>query len=1103
MRTILDQLYRCVEKHPERLLYAFLDRCGNTSESYTYAGFLQRTTDIAAHLKRVGNMEAGARVILLYPPGLEMICAFFACVRLGLIPVPAYAPTGRGFQAALAKLNFIANDCDACVVLTERSYFWSIKLNQVFKDSEALTLRRNLLSRMRWIVSDDIEKNVSTTLTGAHSEILFLQYTSGSTSDPKGVMVTHENLLNNCDAVVDHLPIGVSWLPQYHDMGLIGYYLFFALKGGTTYGFSPLDFIQRPVLWLETISRVGGTASSAPNFAYEYCLLRLQRSPDAFKNINLSSLRFLMTAAEPVRHETYQNFIAKFQPYGLDPNSFFSAYGLAEFTLAVSNYGRKVRSFYADRISQNKAIVAPVSAKGTQVRSLVSCGKPLGGTRIKIVDTKEEFKELPEGAVGEVWISGPSKCRGYWNRPELSQKIFQAKLHEDKEESATWLRSGDLGFLYNGELYICGRAKDLVIIRGLNYYPQDIETIVEQDPVIRKSCVAAFARDSDGREQLVVVAEIRSAKNLPDADLLNNRLHQNLGIGADLFVYIQAKTIPKTSSGKISRYQAREGWLAGTLNIIEEARPRAHASVDLQCDFSQTNKSSAAKKQQDVSIGKFDILFHKYGIIGVETGTLGDAGLDSLRIAEFIHDLKSELEALGYDDLSEAIDLRIVNKIVVSDFMEILRELAAATPMAKLRFKRKLLNLQSEHQDQEHHMMRSDTQLRFDPAALLAKTSPWKANKGGVLLTGGTGFFGPFLLRSLLEQLDGEIFVIVRAKSPADGMQRLGKALSTVGVFGGETNLDWTKRVRPICGDLGQLNLGLSHDDWRMLSSQVHTIYHNGALVNYLFDYATMRDTNVGGTHEIIRLALTGQEKVLNYISTTFVFGWSVKDTLFEADTNPNMDHLDFGYSQSKWVSEQVVLRAMNHGLQARIFRPALLSPSVAGEGYNFDISIRLLAFMLKHRIGTTAQNQVSFSPADLAADNIVAISSLPDSLGKTFHVTRDTYATMQDITTIMGRLIGHSFTNFTLKNFVPEVIERCQKNDLLFPLLNFLVRSINNITSMEFKRYDNRNFQRFRDQVPNGKEDPPLEDVVAGILRFMGCHGIAEGGHLMKTDSD
>ena len=1095
MRTILDPLYRCIEQHPERLLYAFLDRHGNTAESYTYAEFLRRTTDIAAHLQRTGRMELGARVLLLYPPGLEMICAFFACVRLGLIPVPAHPPTGRGFQAALAKLNFIAKDCSASAVLTERSYFWSMKLSQARNQAATFSSRGNPLTRMQWIVSNDAEKNVSTTVPEAHSDILFLQYTSGSTSNPKGVMVTHENLLENCAAVVDHQPVGVSWLPQYHDMGLIGYYLFFALKGGTTYGFSPLDFIQRPTLWLETISRVGCTATSAPNFAYEYCLLRTEKlPPGTFENLDLSSLRFLMTAAEPVRAQVYRDFIARFEPYGLDPNSFFSAYGLAEFTLAVSNYGRTVRAFDAERLTENEAVAVPTPAGDTQTRSLVSCGEPLGNTELKIVDIKGDFKELPDGAIGEIWIKGPSKCRGYWNRPELSRATFEAKLQGDSEESPTWLRSGDLGFLHDGELYICGRTKDLIIVRGLNYYPQDIEMIVEQDPAIRKSCVAAFAWDHEGREQLVVVAELRNDRRVPDSDLLNSKLHQALGIGADLFVYIRAKTIPKTSSGKISRYQARERWLAGKLELIGEARQGEPGSA----------VETFGSKVGAAPVGPFGALFHRYGLTGEETGTMGDVGLDSLRIAEFAYDLKAELEVRGNDELSGVVDLRLLIKIAVSELFELLEDVAAAAPRAKLRFKRTVLKLQREHQDLEARMMRADTRLRFEPAELLAGASPQEASRGAMLLTGGTGFFGPFLLKSLLEQCEGELFVLVRAKDPDAGMERLREALATVGVPPGTNALDWERRVRPVCGDLAQANLGLSRTDWLLLSRQVHAIYHNGALVNYLFDYEAMREANVGGTHEIIRLALTDRAKVLNHISTTFVFGWSVKETLFETDTNPDMDHLDFGYSQSKWVSEQVVLRAMRHGLQARIFRPALLSPSIAGEGYNFDISIRLLAFMLKHRIGTTAKNQVSFFPADLAADNIVAISSLPGSLGTTCHVTRDTYATMLDITTILAQLTGQDFENFTLDDFVPEVIERCRKDDLLFPLLNFLVRSVGNITAMEFKRYDNSNFQRFRDQAPQGREDPSLEDVVAGILGFMRGQGIVEDGHrLVSQGSD
>ena len=1095
MRTIIDPLYRCIEQHPERLLYEFLDRHGDTAESYTYAEFLQRTTDIAAHIQGAARLDPCARVLLLYPPGLEMICAFFACVRLGFIPVPAYPPTGRGFQAALAKLNFIARDCSASAVLTERSYFWSMKLNQARNQAGALSSRGGALARMQWIVSNDAEKNVSTTIPEAHSDILFLQYTSGSTSNPKGVMVTHENLLENCDAVVDHQPVGVSWLPQYHDMGLIGYYLFFALKGGTTYGFSPLDFIQRPALWLETISRVGATATSAPNFAYEYCLLRTEKlPPETFENLDLSSLRFLMTAAEPVRAQVYRDFIARFEPYGLDPDSFFSAYGLAEFTLAVSNYGRTVQAFDAERLTQNEAVAVSSPAGDTQTRSLVSCGKPLGSTEVKIVDIKDDFKELPEGAVGEIWINGPSKCRGYWDRPELSRETFEAKLQGAGKDSAAWLRSGDLGFLRDGELYICGRTKDLIIVRGLNYYPQDIEMIVEQDPAIRKGCVAAFARDHKGREQVVVVAELRNDRRLPDADLLNSKLQQALGIGADLFVYIRAKTIPKTSSGKISRRQARERWLARKLELVGEVRQGEPGSA----------AGAPGSKAEAAPVGRFGALFHRYGLRGEESGTLGDVGLDSLRIAEFAQDLEAELEARGNGDLSGSVDLRLLIKISVSELFELLEDVAAAAPRAKLRFKRTILKLQREHQDQEARMMRADTRLRFEPSELLEQASQPEASRGAILLTGGTGFFGPFLLKSLLEQCESEVFVLVRAKDIDAGMRRLREALATVGIPPGAKALDWERRVRPVCGDLAEANLGLSRADWLSLSRQVQAIYHNGAMVNYLFDYEAMREVNVGGTHEIIRLALTGRAKVLNHISTTFVFGWSVKETLFETDTNPDMDHLDFGYSQSKWVSEQVVLRAMRHGLQARIFRPALLSPSIAGEGYNFDISIRLLAFMLKHRIGTTAGNQVSFSPADLAADNIVAISSFPGSLGATCHVTRDTYATMLDITAILARLTGQEFENFTLDDFVPEVIERCRKDDLLFPLLNFLVRSVGNITAMEFKRYDNSNFQRFRDQALQGREDPPLEDVVAGILGFMRGQGIVEDGHrLVRQGSD
>src|SRR6185436_15756550 len=361
--SILTPFYEWTERKPDTLLFAFLDGEGRTTESYSYAQFLQRTTEIASHIQRTFPMSPGERVLLAYPPGVEMICAFFACVRLGLIPVPVYPPTSHGFQAACDKTEFIARDCQAVAVLTARSYYWSMKLNQARNRAATLSFKRDYLSTLKWIISTDADTGARADFVEGHSDVLFLQYTSGSTSEPKGVMVSHDNILANCESVVDHLPVGVSWLPQYHDMGLIGYYIFFALKGGTTYGFSPVDFIQRPALWLETISRYRGTASSAPNFAYEYCLRPDKLPEEALEHLDLSSLRFLMTAAEPVRANVCRDFIRRFEPHGL-----------AEYTLAVSNYGRTIAGFDRAALCRNRVQAANGNA-AADTTMLVSCGR--------------------------------------------------------------------------------------------------------------------------------------------------------------------------------------------------------------------------------------------------------------------------------------------------------------------------------------------------------------------------------------------------------------------------------------------------------------------------------------------------------------------------------------------------------------------------------------------------------------------------------------------------------------------------------------------------------------------------------------------------------
>src|SRR5450631_114987 len=384
---VLEELDRLGEEHPPKLLYSYLDLNGNQIEGYTYESCLHRTKVIAAHLRKEHRFAAQDRLLLAYPPGLEMICAFFGCVRAGLIPVPVYPPSSRGFQSALYKMVHIARDCQAAGVLTSKDYHASLKTNLTRSGVAASGVDVDYISGLPWIVTESFVDTITDEIFVDPSKILFLQYTSGSTMEPKGVIVTHENILNTCPLVIDHpAPVVVSWLPQYHDMGLIGCYLYPALTGGTTYGFAPNDFIQRPTLWFDAIKTYGASASAAPNFAYDYCLRAGRLSKESLESCDLSSLRLLMVAAEPVKPDTYTRFLQAFQPYGLRSESFFVAYGLAENTLAVSLGGRNIISVNKSAIALGKARMTTETSEIGGATQIVSCGTPLPGLGVKIVD---------------------------------------------------------------------------------------------------------------------------------------------------------------------------------------------------------------------------------------------------------------------------------------------------------------------------------------------------------------------------------------------------------------------------------------------------------------------------------------------------------------------------------------------------------------------------------------------------------------------------------------------------------------------------------------------------------------------------------------------
>lgn len=1075
MASILDQLDRLGEEHPHKLLYSYLDLNGNPLECYSYASFIHRTRAIADHLLNHGRFSAGDRLLLAYPPGLEMICAFFGCVRAGLIPVPVYPPSSRGFQSSLYKMVHIAKDCQAAGILTSKDYHASLKTNLTRSGVSASGVDVDYISGLPWIVTEEFVDPISGGRAVEPSKILFLQYTSGSTMEPKGVMVSHENILDTCPLVIDHPnPVVVSWLPQYHDMGLIGCYLYPALSGGTTYGFASMDFIQRPILWFDTITTYKATATAAPNFAYDFCLRAGRLSKESLKGCDLSSLRVLMCAAEPVKADTFTRFLEAFQPYGLKTESFYAAFGLAENTLAVSLGGRNIISVNKRALALGKARTATEVSEIDASTKVVSCGTPLPNMDVKIVEPDQHVALTPNH-VGEIWIRGIGKCQGYWNNPQLTLKQFRARLVDDSPYDDGYLRTGDMGFMHEGELFVCGRIKDMIILRGQNYYPQDIESVVEKaSGMVRHNCVAAFQIHEDSEPALAIVAEVKNPKALPDARKIAQAVRNYLNVEVALISFIAPRAIPRTSSGKIMRHKTKQMWLDGQFTVLS--------------DFSREKDAGALESEADAQT-PFGELKARYNLTGKETYNLVEAGLDSLDLVVFMHELKELLKDKGAEMLARQVDIGVIQRVSVADLFMLAEQLESAPAEALVHLRQSLAAFREEQRTAEKTMMSNDRKLVFE--AQVPAPVPVIPVMNHVLLTGGTGFIGPFLIKSLLEQCEAKIYVLVRSSDEVQGTQRLKAAMESMGPCPADLMAMFEARVIPICGDLGHANLGLSPEVWDFLATQIDTVFHNGATVNYLFNYDRMRDANVMGTNEVLRLSFEGRPKEFNYVSTTFVFGWAVKSVLYETDFNEDLELLDFGYSQSKWVAEQVVADARSKGLSTRIFRPALVSPSITGGGNNFDIAVRLVAFMVNHGIGVDALNQVSFVPADIVANNIVAISSTAGTENKTYHIVRDDYANMLDITSLITKSTGRQFDVFSVDDFVPELIRRCRKEDLLFPLLDFLVGSVDNITSMEFKRYDNSEYQMARDASAWGIPDPTLEETVNGILKFMHRKGI------------
>lgn len=1063
LTTLNDYVRAWSERKPDQVLYRFVDIEGREVARYTYQGFAARTRELGAFLFREAGLRPGERVLLVYPPGLEMLAAFFACARIGVIPVPVSPPTPMSFEAGLAKLSFIARDCQARAVLSTREIEQGYRLLLEHRHGVAPWADAAPPPELPWFATDDTQGFGGGPVADTPGPVLFLQYTSGSTSDPKGVIVSHTNVIRNGIATLPAAPVAVSWLPQHHDMGFIGYYLFVLLQGGTTHGMSPADFIRRPSAWLRLISQVRGTHTAGPNFACEYCLREDKLPEPELSGIDLSSLDTVLVAAEPVRAKTFTRFLQRFAPYGLRPEALVTAYGLAEHTLCVSSRGRQILALNKQALESDTVRVEKALPENNNQASLVSSGKPLVGTSLFIVDP-ESGQALDEGRIGEIWLDGASKGGGYWQRPELTAAMFQARIAGDEEH--TYLRTGDLGFLYEGEVFVCGRLKDLIIVRGVNCYPQDIEAVVESaSPRVRSGCVAAFSVERAEEEVLVVVAEVRDESALPDAKVLARAIRAHCHVDPHTLLFVPPRSIPKTTSGKISRARTRQLWLESRLPVLA----------------SHTHLAQPGPGTTAGPVERFRHLLERYDLSGEEDCTFADVGIDSLTLADLRAHLQTLLAEHGVAELAEVVTTRLLQRLTVADFFRLVRQFGDGSGQPLQALRQRLEETHLAYDTHEAARMRADAAL---PLPALPGEAP--GPQSDLLLTGATGFLGPFLLSSLLRETSSTLHALVRAADADHGLDRIVASLRRAHLWTPALEAEVRARVRVVCGDLAQPQLGLSARAWQELSERAQAIVHNGALVNYVRSYDALRPANVDGTRELLRLALTARPKPFHLISSTFIYGWSVKPVVWESAGNEEMDGLDFGYSQSKWVAEQLALAAQRRGLDVRIYRPSLVSPTRAGFGNQEDIIVRLLAFMIQHGLAIRARNQVSLLPADLVAEHIVAMLRLPATAGTVFNITTDGYYDIADITGLLSERHGYAFTYHDIPSFVEQMNRRCTRRDPLYPLVDFLTRSAGKITAMQDKRYDNTQYRRARALANPRLREPALADTVHDLVRFL-----------------
>ncbi|MGD2113572.1 MAG: amino acid adenylation domain-containing protein, partial [Acidobacteriota bacterium] len=642
--SLVDLLRRRAGRRGRDPLYRFIRDGAGDEGSLSFRGLDRQARRLAVAL--AAGARPGERALLLFNPGLELVVAFFGCLTAGVVPLLAPPPRKNRNQQ---RVGSILRDAEPAAVLTTSSLERRIA-SWLEEDDAARGIRLLCTDRI-----DDDERDWCDPGVG-RDDVAFIQYTSGSTGSPKGVVLTHGNLLENSRLIHTAFAMSseshvVSWLPPYHDMGLIGGILQPLYAGCSATLMSPMAFLRRPRLWLETVTETGATTSGGPNFAFELCVRRIPE--EEREGLDLSHWRAAFNGAEPVRARTLERFAEAFAPAGFRPRAWLPCYGLAEATLMVTGTppSRSPVVGRFDRRALQEGRIEEGAPEAGDRMPLVSSGRDLLGSSLVIADP-DTGRQLPDGELGEIWVSGPSVARGYWNRPAESRRIFDARLIDDDDRRGGFLRTGDLGFVLDSELFVAGRVKDLIILRGRNHHPQDLEATAEgSHPDLRMGCSAAFSVDVDGEERLVLVQEVDRHPEHGSGEIIEavrDSIARGHEVRAHEVVLVRPGTVPKTTSGKVQRAACRELYLEDRLNVHARHALADDLPPSPDADGSWTPRELLARPaSEQLSAVRQDLLLRASHLLGTDVSNLEpdrpltSFGLDSLGAIELQASLES------------------------------------------------------------------------------------------------------------------------------------------------------------------------------------------------------------------------------------------------------------------------------------------------------------------------------------------------------------------------------------------------------------------------------------------------------------------------------